>query len=406
MTDSQSVFDNELRKVLKYLYDPVMLRKSQLIPLLGLQNEPNAAEALRYTIEKAISALRPNRDVPATAKSQRDYQILFCRYVQQFTQRDVANQLGISPRHLRREQGDAIQALAETLRRQADAVSETSAPAPLEAPAPSVSDAMDHEMEWLGDSLGDYVAEVEPALIETLRLAEAIAQRHEVSLDSHMASGIPLIAVAQTVLKQIVLSLVTTAIRSVPSGRVTLAARAESGQVIIGVRATPGNQGLRPAQRDGVEMACRLAGLFKGCCAVASIEPLDAQVVFPAAEQIVVLAIEDNVDTLQLWARYVQDTRFRLIGMQEPQRALAMAMELNPAIILLDVMMPGMDGWELLGQLRNHPATSKTRIVVCTVLPQEELALSLGANDFIRKPFTRQVFQALLARQIAASERE
>lgn len=405
MTENQEYFDSELRKALKYLYDPVMLRKSQLIPLLGLQGEANPAEALRRTIEETITALQPGHGVPTTAKSQRDYQILFYRYVQQFTQRDVANQLGISPRHLRREQSDAIQALAETLRLRSGAAPETLR-REAETPSPPHNGAMDHEMEWLGDSLGDYVAEVEPVLAETLRLAEAVARKHQVQLDSTIAPDIPLIAVAQTVLKQIVLNLVTTAIRSAPGGRVMMAAGAEGGQVVIEVMTLAGDQPLRPVQRDGLEMACRLANLFKGCCDIKTTEPLAAQVIFPTAEQIIVLAIEDNVDTLQLWGRYVQDTRFRLIGIQEPQRALSLAMELNPAIILLDVMMPGVDGWELLGQLRNHPSTSKTRLVVCTVLPQEELALSLGANDFIRKPFTRQAFQALLARQISASARE
>jgi len=63
---------------------------------------------------------------------------------------------------------------------------------------------------------------------------------------------------------------------------------------------------------------------------------------------------------------------------------------------VLDVMMPHMDGWEMLGQLRHHPLTMNAPIIVCSILTQAELALSLGASDYIRKPVTAQTFvQAL-----------
>jgi CheY-like chemotaxis protein len=59
-------------------------------------------------------------------------------------------------------------------------------------------------------------------------------------------------------------------------------------------------------------------------------------------------------------------------------------------------MMPQVDGWKLLGQLREHPLSEHIPIVVCTILAQEELALSLGASAFLRKPFKRQAFLAVL----------
>ena len=81
-----------------------------------------------------------------------------------------------------------------------------------------------------------------------------------------------------------------------------------------------------------------------------------------------------------------------------------MAQEISPEIIVLDVMMPDMDGWEVLGQLRHHPVTSHIPIIVCTVLPEEELAHSLGASDFVRKPLPRQVFLSALSRQAGLAE--
>ena len=149
-------------------------------------------------------------------------------------------------------------------------------------------------------------------------------------------------------------------------------------------------------------MAERLVELFHGRLTTHTGQgPLSVTAILPTARQIEVLAIEDNLDTLQLWQRYVQHTPYHLVGVRDPAGAMRAARETPPDVVMLDVMMPGTDGWELLGQLRNHPATSEIRIVVCTVLPQEELALSLGANAFVRKPATREEFLQALGSQTA-----
>jgi CheY-like chemotaxis protein len=62
-------------------------------------------------------------------------------------------------------------------------------------------------------------------------------------------------------------------------------------------------------------------------------------------------------------------------------------------------MMPEIDGWELLGKFRHHPQTGQIPIIVCTILSQKELALSLGASGFIHKPVTRQNLLLELDRQ-------
>lgn len=73
-----------------------------------------------------------------------------------------------------------------------------------------------------------------------------------------------------------------------------------------------------------------------------------------------------------------------------------MAQESPPRIIVLDVMMPEIDGWEVLGRLRQHPLTSHIPIIICTILAEEELALSLGASGFLRKPVSREAFLGAL----------
>jgi CheY-like chemotaxis protein len=120
-------------------------------------------------------------------------------------------------------------------------------------------------------------------------------------------------------------------------------------------------------------------------------------------EQIPVLMIDDNIDVLHLVERFLAGTRFRFQGASNPERALAIANDYLPQIILIDVMLPGIDGWELLGRLREGLITRSIPIIVCTFLPQEELALSLGASEFLHKPFTRSALLSTLNQVIDPS---
>ena len=125
-----------------------------------------------------------------------------------------------------------------------------------------------------------------------------------------------------------------------------------------------------------------------------------AQLTLPAVPQSHVLVIDDNPDTLRLFQRYSSGTRYRITGIQDPTIVMPRAADIRPQIIVLDVMMPGVDGWELLGRLREHPQLRGTPVIVATILPQEELALALGAVAFVRKPISRKTFLSVLDAQL------
>jgi CheY-like chemotaxis protein len=121
----------------------------------------------------------------------------------------------------------------------------------------------------------------------------------------------------------------------------------------------------------------------------------------PLAVQKAVLVIDDNVDAQRLFERYVAGTCYRCVGIRAPEEAVAMAVQVEPCAILLDVMLPGIDGWELLERLREHPTLARVPVIVCTILPDEEMAFTLGAAGFLRKPVTRQALLSALDRALA-----
>ena len=125
-----------------------------------------------------------------------------------------------------------------------------------------------------------------------------------------------------------------------------------------------------------------------------------ATLAFACAEQPLLLVVDDHVETTDLLQRYLEGTRYRLAVCHNPAQALATAQENQPLLVLLDVMMPGVDGWEVLTRLKQHEATALIPVWVCTVLDQSELAFSLGADGFLRKPVTRQSLLAALDAQL------
>jgi CheY-like chemotaxis protein len=130
------------------------------------------------------------------------------------------------------------------------------------------------------------------------------------------------------------------------------------------------------------------------------------QLILPAFEQVSVLVIDDNKDTLQLYQRYFTGTHYAFYGTSYPDQALSLVERLAPNIIILDVMLPGVDGWELLSLIREHPKIHGTPVVVATILPQEELALALGAAAYVRKPVNQTELLKTLDALVSQSSQE
>ncbi len=107
----------DLRTALRYLYDPMMLRSSSLAGLLGLAPGNNVGARLYQELLSTIAELQPSDSVPHQSRMWRTYETLYYRFVQQFSQAQVAAQLGLSVRQLRREEQAALTTLAYALAR-------------------------------------------------------------------------------------------------------------------------------------------------------------------------------------------------------------------------------------------------------------------------------------------------
>jgi len=118
-----------------------------------------------------------------------------------------------------------------------------------------------------------------------------------------------------------------------------------------------------------------------------------------------VLVVEDNPGAIDLYRRYLAPEGWQVTSVSDPSRARELATRPPHDAIILDIMMPGQDGWSVLQSLGRDPDTADIPVVVCSVVGDARLALALGAKAYIRKPVARGELLATLNRCLPARQR-
>jgi twitching motility two-component system response regulator PilH len=106
-----------------------------------------------------------------------------------------------------------------------------------------------------------------------------------------------------------------------------------------------------------------------------------------------ILIVEDTPSEMELITHYLKESGYSVISAISAKEALNIAIEQKPSVIVTDIVMPGMSGFELCRNLKKHPVTEKVPIIICTSKNQEIdrlWGMKQGADAYITKPFTRE----------------
>jgi CheY-like chemotaxis protein len=395
-------FEEELLEILPDLYNFNLLARSQLVRLFGLQEQSDAPLALQHILLNAIEALRPDSSVPPGSKAWRFFNILHYRYKEQYTQRQVANDLSLSVRQVRRQEKTAQRILVDYLWTHHHLEQEEG-----RSLAAGGAPSQEQELAWLEKSIPSKLIDLRELIQAVLDTARPHTQALRVSVTCDIPDNLSLVSMQHTSVRQAILHIITTAAQYALEGQIAIVAKtlAQREGVRVQIEAHPNaSSAISENSTENLEVAQKLIDISGGSLEV-TIEgeadvPFAASVTLPLAKQIPILVADDNADTLALMERYLSGSRYHFIGTSDPREVLSLAEERNPGVIVLDVMLPGIDGWELLGRLREHPNVGTVPVIVCTILPQDRFARTLGAADFIRKPVSREVLLAALDRGV------
>ena len=115
-----------------------------------------------------------------------------------------------------------------------------------------------------------------------------------------------------------------------------------------------------------------------------------------------VLVIDDDTTVHQLMTRYLVKQGFRVHTTTGGEEALALARQVRPDVITLDVLMPEIDGWDMLKRLKDDEELSAIPVVMVTIISEKNLGISLGASDYLTKPVDRQELSRVLHTHVKA----
>ena len=111
-----------------------------------------------------------------------------------------------------------------------------------------------------------------------------------------------------------------------------------------------------------------------------------------------VLVIDDDPNACELMVRSLSKEGFRVLTATEGVDGLRLAREFHPHVITLDVLMPGMDGWSVLRELKADPKLSAIPVIMITMADDRSTGYALGASDYLTKPIDRERLAASVRR--------
>lgn len=388
-------FRRELRDVLSHLYDPAYILPERIASAIALPTDAPMAK-VRSILIGMIEGMAPHENVPADARAHRIHQVLTLRYIEHRTQEETAQQLGITVRHLAREQIKAISVLARRLQ----PVDPSIPPKPSEASLPRDSRAnltrhqrVQNEITSLTARNPHALANLAEALSSFAQLAAVLTEKHGIALTcAPVPEGL-----TSSVHPSVLQHALVAALSHLTKGTNTSAIHIAATQVANVAKITLSAIATQVPELPGGWLASEFVAAQGGTL---TFEPKQdgATLAFclPLARSGDVLVVDDNPDLVGFFELAVAGTGYHMQSVAEGRLVKEAIEQRRPDVIVLDLMLPDTNGWELLCELERDPASHGIPVIVCSVVEEEELAYALGAAACINKPVRRaELLQAL-----------
>lgn len=260
------------------------------------------------------------------------------------------------------------------------------------------------------------------------------AALHGITITLEVDSTVDGIESDELRVKQVLLNLLSNAVKFTPDGgHVAVAARRVDDELVVTVADDgPGipqdeqerifesfQQGRRGTQREegtglGLTLCRRIVALLGGRMWLESdvgvgstfgfTVPMGGLVPEPVAAPAdlahlpVVVVIDDDRASLDLMTAYLDGLGVQVVHARDGEEGLDLIRALGPAAVVLDIRMPGLDGWEVLTRVREDEATRAVPVIIVSILDEKSRGLTLGAADYLVKPVGREELVGALRR--------
>lgn len=399
MTTVPPEFVDRVKHALEHVYDPIVLRDHPLgVDLVADWSAPSLdrARSLRRILLDGVEQIRLAKPLSADVHRGRAHQILQLRYVEGLPFRDVMANLGLSQTHYHREQRFALETLARHLW--------DTRPRP-DVPADRPTNLSPNDLQptdlFVASGDREELLDLDEVVRGVIGIVEGIAGAKGVEVRQSLAPRSRVIPGNRVILRQLLISAIGYLLSVADGGTLALVGNDAEPGVSLTVTYT-GRVQVERLDQDGVREHLAIGQRLAELLGAALVVETDAsrqcvRCTLPVKHR-TLLVIEDHPDMVQLITRFVQSHGYVVRSAPTVRDGLRLARTVHPEVILLDIMLSEQDGWDALQSLKHHPDTRAIPVLVCTILPEADLALALGATAFLRKPLTQEGLLASLAR--------
>ena len=399
---SQSDFAVQVADAYERLHDLVYLRTHPLTELLAPSpNEPLKKQArhIHQILLDLVAELDPGPQARAFSVEWRRHRLMQLRSVDGLSAQAVADHLSVSLRHYYRLQEAAVADVAGILwHRYIVRPAQVSGGHPQEEAEEGRLALFRSEAARMARA--DRYARLREVTDGVVAVLKKVLVQHNLDVQLQLAEELPAVSVGQGLLRQALLATLGYLVERARDATLRVSAETQDSAVLLTVAVEP-PAALRVTSSEEVTQHLSTVAEF-ALLSGTQISPIRTEervagfaLRFPPVER-TVLVVDDNEDMLQLFTRYLTPHNYQVLVASKAQDAIEKAARFQPSVITLDLMMPQQDGWDLLQVLQNRADTRQIPVMVCSVLQQRELALSLGATAFLEKPITEGVLLTAL----------
>jgi CheY-like chemotaxis protein len=376
------VFLEEVKDILEHLYDYPYLQKhvwAQKLIAEGL-SPTLAGQQLRRKIIEAIETLNPDRQMFFREPEARIYNLLYFYYIEGLKIQELEDELNISRRQVYRDLQRGQLVIAENLwLNQPKAEKDSHA-------EQSVSDvsSLDQEVSRLRLKIQSF--NLHDSLQNVQKAISPLLKHQQIQLTLPLADKPVMLKSDIQLVEQVFINLLSYLMGRLQSAEIRLSVQetsAEQARVCIQFPHLGLSINNPTISRLLETLGWSLSYQRSGDWQMLYLE-INAQVKS-------ILLIDDNDALLELSHRYLSNHDFRVFTASDGKQGWEMIQAVQPDVIIMDVMMPEIDGWELLQRVRSDSKLSSAAIIICSVFNNPQLAYALGANYFLAKPINQEM---------------
>jgi len=404
ITDSECI--QMVRDALRHLYDSSALGASPLLDWIAPQTSGlSRVRRLRQKLLNAIESLRPGAEQPNGCPDARAYRILDLRYIQGLTPDEAMAQLALQKSQFYEDHARAIRLAAECLassvafmpqRSRRDSDDAISRAGLVQQETARLMDQDDLEAVDLGEVVNELVPLVIP-----------LARERCVALAISASKGTVIERASRVLVRHTIIGIISEMITRCQEGSIAVSVcEATDGQSVriagtaaeVSKRVPDISDELLANWQQAMEAMAGRLGLQR-----MGPRELTAQLTWEGtpSETRTLLVIDDNQEFASLYGRYLVGHGWTVVGATGTEDALLAASDHSPAAIVLDLLMPHQDGWEVLMTLKHDPRTAAIPVIVCSVLDAGDLARSLGVAACLTKPVDEAALVGALANAVS-----